>query len=122
MYKVVWLLRRKQGLTHEQFRAHFEGSHVPLAQKYIGHLFADYRRNYASEIWAGGDPRKEGGGFGPKPWDYDVISEWIFAKEEDFHELNRILAQPEVAKLFHEDEDRFLDRNGFVMIPCQVVE
>jgi hypothetical protein len=36
MVKVIFLLKRKAGLTPQQFRAHYESSHVKLAQKYIG--------------------------------------------------------------------------------------
>lgn len=46
MYKVMWLMKRKAHLTHEEFREHFERSHAPMAQKFAGHLFAEYRRNY----------------------------------------------------------------------------
>jgi hypothetical protein len=120
MFKVIWFLRRKPGMSHEQFREHFETSHVPLAMKHLGHLFVEYRRNYAATAWFGGDPRRSDGGFGPKDWDHDCISEWVLADQAAFDELNRIMSDPEVSRLFKEDEDRFVDREGFVMIPVQV--
>ena len=46
MFKVIWLLRRKPGITIEQFRAHYENSHARLAQKYFGDLLLSYKRNY----------------------------------------------------------------------------
>ena len=49
MYKVMWLLKRKAGISHAQFREHYENSHVRLAHKYIGHLMLDYKRNYKTE-------------------------------------------------------------------------
>jgi hypothetical protein len=36
MFKVMWLLRRKPGISHAQFKEHYERSHVVMAQKYIG--------------------------------------------------------------------------------------
>src|SRR3982074_2903866 len=44
--KVIFFLKRKAGLTPQQFRTHYENSHVKLAQKYIGHLVVAYKRNY----------------------------------------------------------------------------
>lgn len=122
MFKVVWLLKRKEGMTHAEFREHFENSHAPIARKHIAHLFSEYRRNYPNETWSGGDPRKAGSNFGPKEWEYDCISEWIFPNEDAFNELNRIMAEPAVSQEFFEDEEKFLDRDGFVMIKCEVVE
>mgnify|MGYP000125412860 CR=1 FL=1 len=36
MYKIMWLLKRKPGTTHEHFRQHYESSHAVLGQKYFG--------------------------------------------------------------------------------------
>ncbi len=46
MYKIFWLLKRKPGISHEQFRHHYETSHAVLGQKYFGHLILSYKRNY----------------------------------------------------------------------------
>src|SRR3954447_19892937 len=100
-FKVMWLMKRKQGLTHEEFREHFERSHAPMAQKYCGHLFSEYRRNYVSEVWCGGDPREEGGGYGPREWEWDLISEWVMPSEEAFKEILRIMESPGVKQQFH---------------------
>jgi hypothetical protein len=121
MYKVVWLLKRKDGMSHEAFRKHFEESHVKLAQKYIGHLFAEYRRNYVTQIFDGGDPREPDGGFAPREWEYDLISEWGLHDEAAFAELNRIMADPEISRIFKEDEDKFVHRKSMAMIPCDLV-
>ena len=45
MIKLIFMFKRKPGLTHEQFRHHYETSHVPLVHKYLSHLFVDYRRS-----------------------------------------------------------------------------
>ncbi len=120
MYKVVWLMKRKQGWSHQQFRDHFEKSHAELAKKYVGHLFVEYRRNYVDQVWSGGDPREEGAGFGPRDWEWDLMSEWITASEADFQEILRIMEQPGIREQFEEDEDRFIDRAATVMVPCVV--
>ena len=118
MYKVMFLLKRKQHLTHEQFREHFEHSHAPMAQKYCGHLFSEYRRNYMNVVWCGGDSRQERSGYGPREWEWDLLSEWTLPSEASFHEIIRIMESPGIKPLFEEDEDRFIDRTATVMIPC----
>jgi hypothetical protein len=122
MFKVMWLMKRKPELTHEQFREHFERSHAPMAQKYVGHLYSEYRRNYMSEVWCGGDPRREGSGYGPREWAWDLVSEWIMPDEAAFNEILRIMESPEIRKEFEEDEDRFIDRSATVMVPCVVAD
>lgn len=120
MYKVIWLMKRQAHLTHEQFREHFERSHAPMAQKFAGHLFAEYRRNYPMQVWSGGDPRVPDSGYGPREWNWDLISEWMTHDEASFHEILRIMSVPEIEKEFWDDEDRFIDRSATVMIPCVV--
>lgn len=122
MYKVMFLIKRKKHITHEQFREHFERSHAPMAQKYCGHLYSEYRRNYINVVWCGGDSRKEGSGYGPREWEWDLLSEWILPSEENFHEIIKIMESPGIKHLFEEDEDRFIDREATVMIPCTVAD
>lgn len=120
MYRVMFFLKRKKHLTHEQFREHFERSHAPMAQKYCGHLYSTYERNYMSTVFAGGDSRKENSGYGPQDWNWDLLSVWTMPSEENFHEIIRIMESPGIKQLFEEDEDRFIDREATVMIPCTV--
>ena len=120
MYKVIHLVKRKSHYTHEQFRDHFERSHAAMALKFCGHLFSEYRRNYVNVVMGGGDPRQEGSGFGTMEWQWDLLSEWIMPDEAAFHEILRIMAIPEIDRLFREDEDRFIDRKEIVMTPCEV--
>lgn len=122
MFKVIWLMKRKEGMTHQQFRDHFENSHAPLAKKYIGHMFTEYRRNYPDFAMFGGDPRDPAGGFGPGEWEYDLISEWIMPDEAAFNEINRLFAEPEISQIFLEDENKFLDRKHMVMIKVTTAE
>jgi hypothetical protein len=50
MYKVLHFIKRKKHLSHEQFKEHFERSHAPMALKFCGHLFSEYRRNYVNVV------------------------------------------------------------------------
>lgn len=118
--KVMWLLKRKPGITHEQFREHYERSHVALAHKYIGHLLTHYVRNYKTEIAGGG--YFENGGFGNIPWDYDVITEWVCPNQEAFDKIMQIFLEPDVGREFYEDEFNFMDRDRTIMFKCDPVD
>lgn len=100
MYKVLHFIKRKEHLTHAQFRDHFERSHAPMALKFCGHLFTEYRRNYVDEVFTGGDSRVEGSGYGQREWDWDLISEWILPSQEALHEVYRIMQEPDKDALF----------------------
>ena len=122
MYKVLHLIKRKPHLTHEQFREHFERSHAPMALKFCGHLFKEYRRNYVNIVFGGDDSRKPNNSYGPMEWDWDLLSEWIVGSEADLQEIFRIMQTPGIAHLFEDDEDRFIDRKMNVMMPCTVAD
>ena len=122
MYKVLHFIKRKPHLTHEQFKQHFERSHAAMALKFCGHLFTEYRRNYIGIVYTGGDSRQENSGYGPREWEWDLISEWILPNEEALHEIYRIMQEPGKDELFHADEDRFIDRTATVTVPCDVCD
>ena len=122
MYKVLHLIKRQPHLTHEQFREHFERSHAPMAQKFCGHLFKEYRRNYVNIVFGGDDSRKAGNSYGPMEWQWDLLSEWIVESEEALQEIFAIMESPEYKHFFEEDEDRFIDRKMNVMMPVTLCE
>ena len=120
MYKVLHFIKRKDHLTHEEFKAHFERSHAAMAIKFCGHLFSEYRRNYVNKAWSGGDSRQPDSGYGLRDWDWDLISEWILPNKEALEEIYRVMQQPGINELFHADEDRFIDRTATVTMVCDV--
>ena len=122
MFKVIWLLKRKQGVSHAEFREHFESAHVPLAQKYIGHLFLGYKRTYVDQAFGrlGVDDKGESI-YGPREWDFDLISEWLLPDEAAYQEVLKIMTG-DVIKQFHALEEQFLDRPSQTMLRCSTVE
>lgn len=122
MYKVMWLLKRKSGISHEEFRNHFESEHVPLAMKHIGHLMIEYHRNYVNGAMGrlGVDERGESI-YGAMDWGWDMISEWILADEQSFRKIQAIMTG-DIIKQFHALEEQYLDRPAQVMLSCSVSE
>lgn len=121
MFKIIYFLKRKNGTTPEQFREHYESSHVVLAKKYIGHLLKDYVRNYPT--FALLNPSEIPEGTEPTPYDigYDCITEMYVESQADIDEMTRIFNDPEVNPVLVEDELRFLERDQTVMIMVDVV-
>jgi hypothetical protein len=114
--KVMILLKRKSGMSAAAFRDYYENSHVVLAHKYLGHLFIDYRRNY-SETVAEQVGEKPNPAVADSP--FDAITE-IWLKDRDaWLEMQRIIADPSIGKIFMEDEENFLDRPSLRIFPCQ---
>lgn len=117
MVTIMWLLRRKPGISFEQFREHYETSHAVLGAKYFGHLMTGYRRNYVlpAETVAAVSPVM-GAVLGAKGWDYDCIAEWDLRDEAAFEQVVATLSDPVIGKLFHDDEEHFLDRSSVRLV------
>ena len=122
MAKLIFFLKRKPGITPEQFREHYEKSHVRYAQKYIGHLLTGYTRNYP--IFATLDPSNVPAGSEPKPYDtgYDAVVEMRVKDDAALEEIGRIFNDPQIQPILKEDERKFLDDSSTVMIVSDEVD
>jgi len=101
MFKAMVLLKRKAGLSLEQFIDHYEGSHAPLGVKYQTKMVR-YLRHYLHPS--------------PYPLDgtvveaeYDVLTELWFPDRAAYDEGMALMMAPEANKVLNEDEARFLD-------------
>lgn len=113
--KIMILLKRKAGMTPEEFREYYERSHVALADKYLAHLFADYRRNYILPVEGDQSDTQNPGLANP---DYDAVTEIWLKDENSWAEMQRIIGDPEIGRIFMEDEEHFLDRPSLRIFPC----
>ena len=113
--KVMLILKRKPGMSAQAFQDYYESSHVKLAHKYLGHLFADYRRNYTLPV-----EDKQGDNPNPGLADpgFDAITEIWLKDESAWDEMQRIISDPEIGRIFMEDEEHFLDRPALRIFPC----
>ncbi|MGW4339732.1 EthD domain-containing protein [Rhodococcus koreensis] len=112
MVTLMLALVRKADMSATEFRDYYEESHVPLTAKYVGHLYAEYRRNYLSEFPTIADNRPHATRGAPMSIDRDVpdvLTEIVFKNEADYAEFARILSDPEIQRIFAADEQNFLD-------------
>ena len=116
MFKALFHIKRKPGLSHEQFRHHFETVHVKMAQKYFGHLMIGYQRNYPSEVIEGARVNRS-----ERQADFDCISEWMLPDRAAFDQIMAMFADPVIGQEFYEDEENFLDRESTMLVLCDDV-
>jgi uncharacterized protein (TIGR02118 family) len=107
MLKAVVLLKRKQGLTPEQFIHHYENNHVPLVRRLLPSI-GRYVRNYLSDTSLSA-ARQAGGADSPRPY-FDVITELWFEDRAAYDRFITALNDPDTSRRLQEDEERFLDR------------
>lgn len=121
MIKAIFFLKRRPDISAEQFRDHYESSHVKLAEKYIGHLLLKYTRNYPQ--FATLNPSNNKPGAPPAPYDvgYDAITEMWFPDQAAAEEVMRIFNDPEISPILAADEVKFLVREQTVMIIVEEV-
>lgn len=122
MPKLLFFLKRKRGITKEQFREHYENNHVLYAQKYIGHLLTGYHRNYP--IFTSLNPSNQPEGKEVEPYDfgYDAITEMRVKDDAALLEIQRIFNDPKIQPILMKDELKFLDRESIVMIVSDEVD
>lgn len=111
MKKIILLVKRKPGLTPEQFREHYENRHVPLALKLLAG-FESYQRNYVRHDLTYRPPHLTGTPIEPN---FDVVTEMRFRTEDDYRKMVARLADPAIQLQIAEDSERFMDRGSMQM-------
>jgi uncharacterized protein (TIGR02118 family) len=109
--KVVTLLKRKPGLSREDFVRYYEARHAVLATELVPGML-DYRRMYIS-------PDRAAFGTSPPALDFDVITSLVFADMQSYQRAFDTLKRPEIAQRIAEDEEHLFDRSN---ITAYIVE
>ena len=113
--KKMVLVRRKKGLSSEEFREGYENSHSRIAMRLFGHLWLSYTRNYLLP----GRNFKSAQFDGVDEMGFDAISEFVLRDEAAWDEMNRIAA--ENTALIKEDEARWFDQIHCWLADCDPV-
>lgn len=107
MIKVVVLLKRRAGLSHEEFMNYYEQQHVPLVRKLLPTI-GRYTRSYLGGRESVSEHRQEGQKGSPTPY-FDVITEVWFEDEAAYDHFVGALKDPQTSQRLGEDEAKFLD-------------
>jgi len=109
MIKVIGLLRRKPGVSQEEFFRHWKDHHGPLSMRVKG--FGDRVRKYVQvhKVPTPAGAQEERYNQASLPMDYDGAVELWFDNLEDMQKAFAALADPDACKELRTDEDSFID-------------
>lgn len=102
MIKFISLLKRRQGLSFEDFIDYYENKHVPLGKEYVREALHYQRRFLRPAALPTGESAQPG---------YDCILEIWFENQAKMDAAMARLASPDISKLLAEDEGRLFDRD-----------
>lgn len=102
MIKVVLLVRRKPGVSRQEFRRYYESRHAPLAASYL-RACVRYVRNFVVEDVAG-EP------------DFDCMTEFWYDLDGPWREARLQIASEASRQALAVDEARFMDRDSFRVV------
>jgi hypothetical protein len=109
--KMVCMIKRRPGMSREAFVEYYETRHAVLAAKHL-RMIAGYRRSYmipGSAVQPGHIAKVQ-----PPP-DFDVMTEFWYRSQAEFDSLKGALADPEIGRMFAEDEANLFDRTSIQM-------
>lgn len=100
MFRMISLLKRKSGLTHEQFREYYETHHRPIGEGAVAGYALSYERYYLYAMTSDGAPPS-----------YDAVTQLCFPNRDAYDRcVSAVMTNPEKARMVIEDEQKFFDR------------
>ncbi|KAI4594760.1 hypothetical protein KJ359_007563 [Pestalotiopsis sp. 9143b] len=123
-YSILIFAFRKIGTTPEQFRAHYEGSHVPLVKEIAGeHFPLSHTRRYVHRTAGKAEGTERNADYpatvligSQAEFDYDAFAELTFADATAFQTFYGITQQPENQERIQADEAKFLDSSRMTVV------
>lgn len=103
MLKLVALLKRRPGMTLEEFRDYYETTHSKFAEPLKGGLAVRYVRRYFTPIV---HPLLDAEAEEPE---FDAMMEMWFKDQAQFDEAMMAFADPVLSKAIREDEPNLFD-------------
>ena len=105
MYKILLFMKRRDGLSIDEFRDYYENHHVPLVTGGATGL-DHYVRRYLEPL-----PHPDTGEWQDPP--FDVITELWTRDERTYRGLVQAMTTSVMPDHIREDEDRLFDRSSF---------
>lgn len=118
--KMIVMVRRKQSLSSEEFRAGYEQSHSRIAVELFGHLWLSYQRNYLTSARKFLDGKEMTGRRSTDELGFDAISQYVLIDEAAYQEMGRIAA--ENYDLIKTDEALWFDQANCWTVACETVD
>ena len=103
MFKAVILLKRKPGMSPEEFFSYYENQHRKIGEKFVPNA-RKYVRRYLKAVGS------HASGAAPE-LPYDVLTELWFDNKAEFEKAMALLSKPEVTAEIVADEEKLFDRS-----------
>ena len=114
MFKAIVMIKRRKGMTMEEFIDYYESTHIPLALKFVPNLKKNVRHyltSYGNDVYgANSEPP------------FDVYTEIWFDDREDFELGMKYLTEPETAKIIGKDEENLFDKSSIRFMTMEEYE
>ncbi len=101
MIKLVMPIKKRPGMSTEEFRNYYESHHRLIGEKYLTGFVSRYVRRFLNPL-----PDRSGNVTEPE---YDVLLEIWYPDEASFLACGKKLRQPDIAKEIAEDEAKLFD-------------
>ena len=105
MLKTLVLLKRRPGMSMEEFVDYYENHHAKLGEKYLLPRVKRYLRRYVH-------PENNPITGHAEELDFDVVMEMWWDSREDFDEAMKVISSEEVRIQFFEDEERIFNSHA----------
>jgi uncharacterized protein (TIGR02118 family) len=105
MVKVITTIRRKEGMSQEEFSRYWEENHGPLIKKILPGV-KRYVQNHARKLPGGGEPKIDG-----------VVEIWF--EDMDAWRKAAEFFEGEGGKAIITDEEKFIDRSSMVFFVAE---
>jgi len=110
MVKLTICLKRKQGMSHEDFARHWRNVHGPLVLG-VADFMRHVRKYVQSDILNDSIPQMPASGFD------GVVELWFDTPEA----MGAALQEPSYHQLIRPDEEKFIDHSGVVLFVLREV-
>jgi hypothetical protein len=121
MYKLIFTIKKKAGLSRAEFIDYYENKHAPLVRRLFPPV-AEYRRNYimtegpaVDAVYNGPATDPVYGGDNPQDTlvsDFDVITEVLFDDLEQLKANMGAMDDPEIFRQIRGDEPNLFEPGG----------
>ena len=103
MIKIVMPMKRRLGMSVEEFRDYYENHHRLIGEKYLSGYASKYLRRFTNPT-----PDREGNLTDPE---FDVFLEIWYPDMETMQSCSEKLSEPEANKEIYTDEEKLFDTN-----------
>jgi len=110
LFKILLFMKRRPGMSQDEFIRYYEEKHVPLVLKYSDGMTA-YKRRFIS-------PKAHFETGESSDLGFDVITELCFDDQKTFNNVLEYLATSPLPDEVVEDEKKLFDRTTFRVATC----